>query len=409
MNKYNKLTEKLLAEGYTVENHPDYVMVGSGAFGENKLENYEGGFVYYGWYAFEKTYKTPCGMLLKGNFAHCGLSWRGNEYRYENDNPFIICPKDEADCPLRDEPFKSMGTGVLKYHCIVHETNEPYIYEGSCEAALKLKDDQIRRERISFELEKNHHVCENHMRYDKEMGGWIFNYNPMSCVNGFCRAQTTDFKDGGGCPVLNKYISKDKGNVYYDVRYWGRDYSKDGTLFEGEQFETIIKGKQLFNKPIRLDIAKVIANVCKDEIRLRVRWNTHDYDSLTFFRAERGEIDFHWEVINIRAEKKRVRDLEQDLQDIADGIQVIHEIDAQKKKKDDKRKRTALAKQKRIDRLKTEIIKRGWDDMEVIEQNKACKYLSFEEIDELDARHYEEMQNAKAQPQQMSIFDYMEG
>lgn len=408
MSKYNKLTQKLLAEGYTVENHPDYVMISGGAFNDNKLDNLDGGFIYYGWYAFEKTFKTPCGMLLKGNFANNGLSWLGYEYCYENDCPYIICPKDKCNCSLRDEPFKSKGDGVLAYHCIVHETNEPYVYEGSCEACRKLHDDQIRRDKISFILEKNHHVCEHHMRYDKRAGKWIFAYNPMSCANGYCSAQSTDFKDGGWCPVLNKYISKDKGNVYYDVRYWGRDYSKDGTLFEGEQFETIIKGKQLFNKPIRLDIARVIANTCKDEIRQRARWNTHDYDSLTFFRAERGEIDFHWEVLNIRAEKKRVRDLEQDLQDIADGIQVIHEIDEQKKKKDGKRKRTALAKQKRIDRLKKTIISRGWDDLDAVEQNRACKVLNVTEIDELDAQHYEQLQNATSEPKQMTLFDYME-
>ena len=34
-----------------------------------------------------------------------------------------------------------------------------------------------------------------------------------------------------------------KGNVFYDVKYSGRDYTKDGTLFEGERFEHIIKGK----------------------------------------------------------------------------------------------------------------------------------------------------------------------
>ena len=405
MTGYNKLTQRLLSEGYTAENHPDYVYIGGMSGRQKSLDNYKGGFEYYGWYIYEKVFKTPCGMQCKGKFAHTGLSWQGIEWCYENDNPWILCPKGEVGCQLREKPFRSEGTGVLCRHCVVHEVNEDYSYEGSCEAERHLLDDKIRRDKTSFILQKNHHVCENHMHYDIHTKQWVFRYDPMNCANGFCRAQASSFEDGGWCPVLNKRLSKEKGNVFYDVRYSGRDYSKDGTLFEGERFERIVKGKQLFNKPIRLDIARVIANLCKDAIQQRERWNTTEYHSLIYFRAERGEIDFQWQVINIRAEKKVTRDLEQDLRDIEDGIQVTHEFDIQRAKKKAKSDKRADAKQKRIDRIKRMIIKNGYDNLEWIEQNRAAKLLSADEIDELDAQHYEQIQKQDEGPKQLSLFD----
>lgn len=404
MAKYNLLTERLLAEGYTAENHPEYVYI-SGMGSNKTLDNWKGGFEYYFWHIAEKTYKTPCGMQCRGKFTHTGFSWMGTEYCYENDNPWIVCPKGEVNCKLREEPFKSQGTGVSCRHCIVHPVDEEYQYEGSCEAERHLLDDEIRRQKTSFILQKNSHVCENHMRYDIYKKEWVFNYDPMNCANGFCRAQASDFKDGGFCPVLNKCISKDKGNVYYDVKYSGRDYSKDGTLFEGERFVHIVKGKQLFNKPIRLDIARVIANLCKDAIRQKVRWNTSEYDSLTFFRAERDEIDFQWEVLNIRAEKKATRDLEQDLKDIEDGIEVTHDFDARKAKQSQKKQRRDLAKQKRIEKIEKLILKEGYDNLELADQNRACKLLDLDRIDVLDAEHYKKLDEKK--PEQLSIFDFL--
>lgn len=406
MTGYNKLTQRLMAEGYTAEHHPEYVYV-SGMCGKKTLDNFDGGFQYYYWYIAERVYKTPCGMQCKGNFAHTGLSWYGTEYRHENDCPWILCPKGEVDCKLRDEPFRSQGTGVLCRHCTVHPVEEEYQYEGSCEAERHLLDDEIRRKKTSLILEKNHHICENHMFYEIRTKEWEFHYNPMNCANGYCRAQSSDFEGGGWCPVLNRYLSKDKGNVFYDVKYSGRDYSKDGTLFEGERFEHIIKGKQMFNKPIRLDIAKVIANLCHDEVKQRARWNNKDYDALILFRAERGEIDFQWEVLNIRAEKKVTRDLEQDLKDIEDGITVTHAYDIQKAKKREKSERRAKAKQKRIEQIEKLILKNGYDNLKEIEQNRACKLLDVNRIDELDAQYIESLQEQKKKPKQLSLFDFM--
>ena len=403
MKEYNLLTQKLIAEGYTADHHPDYVMVEG--WGKKSLDNYHGGFQYYGWYIYEKTFKTPCGMQCKGKFAMTGLSWLGTDWSYENDCPTILCPKGITGCDLREEPFRCEKHGVNCQRCVVHETDEEYQYEGSCEAEKHLLDDQIRMDKISFIMERKGRVCENHMHYDRETGKWSFHYNPMGCANGFCRAQSTDFKDGGYCPVLGKNISKEKGNVFYDVKWSGRDYSKDGTLFEGERFERIIKGRQLFDKPIHLDIAKVIAKLCRDEIAHRHRYNSRDFDSLTMFRAERGEIDLHWEILNIRAEKKAVRDFEQDLKDIDNGIQIIHEQKVKKDRAAEKSKRRMEAKEKRIKAMEKKLLSVGYENMERSDQNRAVKLLGGKRIDELEEERIMQEQKRANEPTQMSLFD----
>ena len=403
MKEYNKLTRELLAQGYTADNHPDYVYVGSYAFSDDPLDNFDGGFRYYGWYAYERTYKTPCGMLCKGQFAHAGLNWMGVEWSYENDNPYILCPKDCCMCQQREEPFRTDGTGILKRSCVVHATDEEWKYEGSCEAERHLMDEEIARRKISFELERQGRVCPIHSRYNKDAEKWEFNYDPMQCVAGYCAAQQSSFKDGTLCPVLNRPISNAKGNVFYDIKYSGRDYSKDGTLFEGERFTSIIKGRPLFDKPIKLDIAKLIAKLCQDQIRWKVRWNTRDFDALTLFRAERGEIDLQWEVLNIRAEKKETRDFEQDLEDIENGIQVTHELDTEKAKKEAKAKRRNDALAKKIKKLEKKIIEHGYGELSYSDQRAIDKLLSQERIDDLEIER--EQNKHMVVPVQMSLFD----
>ena len=60
--EYNALTKRLLEEGYTVDNHPDYVRVDVPMWQEKTLDNYDGGFTYERWWIFEQTFRTPCGL-----------------------------------------------------------------------------------------------------------------------------------------------------------------------------------------------------------------------------------------------------------------------------------------------------------------------------------------------------------
>ena len=183
--------------------------------------------------------------------------------------------------------------------------------------------------------------------------------------------------------------------------------TKDGTLFEGERYHQIIKGVQVFHKPIRLDIAKIYAKLCKDAIWHKARWNTKYHTPLTLFRAERGEIDLTMRVLNIRAEKKIARDFEADLADIEAGIDVIHEYDRIKADKARKSQKRQAAKEKRIKAIEKKIIKVGFDNLEYADQRKAEKLIDSDRLYHLEAEHIKTQKKKEDELKQMTIFDMM--
>lgn len=386
----NKLTERLFEQGYTKDNHP-YEVIWDEPSKEFK-------WIYY--FACKRTYKTPCGLLLKGDFAHNGLSFMGYDFCHENDNPYIVCPKECVGCQHRREPMKEYDTGVLRTWCIVEPTEEEWSYnEKSCEYIRKLKDEEIKRDKMSFMLSKNGRVCENHLFRD-EVNGFRFRYDPMTCAKGFCNGSEY-------CPVLGRPLGKEKGNVYFDLLVQGRDYTKDGTLFEGQRFRDMTKEVPLFEKPINLEIARIIAKIGHEQIRWKVR-NSRYVDSMKIWLAERGEIDYSFSILNVRAEKKVVRDFEKDLEDIQAGIKVTHYFDAERAKKAAKAEKKQKAKDDKTESIKRKIIKSGWDNLTYSEKKAAEKLLENDEIDELIEKHSAEKVKAE-QEKQLSIFDYIGG
>lgn len=381
---FNKLTERLIAEGYTAEHHPDYVKVaGKG------LNNFYGGFEYIRAYRDEMTFETPCGMLCKGVSA-MGGAVIGKEWDFENDNPLIHCPYHRKECEMRHKLLRGHG-----YYCGVHPTSREYDLKGSVEEASKEEESRIYGEKQEFIKSRNGRVCPTHMRYNYEEQKWEFNYFPEMCISNYCQAEY--------CRVLGKALDA-KGNVYYDVRFEGRDYSKDGTFFEGERFERIIKGVPLFKKPIKLAIAEVIAKTRREYIEFLFRYNSRYYDQMTLYKAEKGEIDLKWTIENIRAEKRLVRDLDADLSDIDNGIEVTHEIDLQKQKQKEKLEKRQKAKEKSIERLENKILKNGFEELDTKTKQEIRKKLDPERVRDLNREF-----KRKPKYEQMSLEKYLEG
>lgn len=392
--RFNKLTERLLAEGYDAKHYPDYVRIPPSNYWrdrDNPLDNFEGGFIYKRKHVWEQTFETPCGMLVKGLNTFDGMSYKGIEHRYENDNPLIHCPKRCVDCPLREIETD----GVTQTYCVVHPTDREYCEAGSVEEVKRETDERIEQEKQAYIDAHGGRVCPHHMKYDP-VKGWSFHYTPTRCPNEYCKAVV----GCAVCPVLGRELTSEKGNVFFDLEKEGRDYSKDGTFFEGERFHTVKKGLQLFDKPINLDLAEIIAKQ-RDFILWRVRYSK-EIDTYTAYKSEQGLIDWSYKVTNIRAEKKAVRDFDQDLEDIENGIQVYHAIDEERKKKEDKSKKRKEAEAKRQKSAEKKIKKDGWDNMSESEKRKASKMFEAKVL----KRIIEE--SREKQPEQMTIFDFME-
>lgn len=79
--------------------------------------------------------------------------------------------------------------------------------------------------------------------------------------------------------------------------------------------------------------------------------------------------DIEIEIVNVRANRKAGRDLEQDLEDIQNGILVVHESDRIKKQKEQKR----VKKQKRLECLEWKIAKNGYGCLTNAERRLADK------------------------------------
>lgn len=126
--------------------------------------------------------------------------------------------------------------------------------------------------------------------------------------------------------------------------------------------------------------------------------------STGLFNAQyRGE-KYDLEIINVRIEIKSSKDLMQDLADIRDGFEVVHESDKVKAAKEQKRQRVAEAKAKKISKLEAKIMKLGYEGLEEADKRRVQKLIKPSRIRELDSQH---SQPKKEEPKQMELFDFI--
>lgn len=118
-------------------------------------------------------------------------------------------------------------------------------------------------------------------------------------------------------------------------------------MFEGTEWKNIEKGLKVFDRPVSLDICKAFVKIQSDSIL--ERWKLNHHSDMWFDRSLRVK------VLNIRAEDRESRDLLQDLQDIRDGYVISHASDTAKRKKEQKKEKNSLAKQKKIERLEKKL------------------------------------------------------
>ena len=384
----NKLTRTLIEKGYTATDHPPFVKVGgNGAFPD--LGNHEGGFIYKRSYLEDKVFIAPCGLKCRYGTTFDNLFYNGHDYTYENDLAIMNCPKGCEDCRMRHEGLRDLS-GVGKLWCAVSMTEGPYEYAGSAEELIDKAEKKKTEKRQAF-MEENSKACINHMSYDGSK--WHYKYDALTCVRQKCGKILT-----GTCPVFP--MNKEKGNVFYDLVISYERADDKGTLFEGNKYTEIVKGKQLFDAPVSLTLANIIASKHPEEV---LKKEKSRYSSELFYAEYHGRY-FDITVQNIRAAKKEVRDLEQDLADMAAGIRVSHHRDDIRHAKKEKADRRTAHYEKKKQALRKKLIKTGYESLEEwsLDKKHVDQWFSASELTEIEN---ERKSLIGAGLRQMDIFD----
>ncbi|HVI42548.1 MAG TPA: hypothetical protein VM577_17985 [Anaerovoracaceae bacterium] len=369
----NELTKRLLAEGYTRENYPDYV---------KPYFWFYGGFTYTLEHLGKMVFSTPCGLLVKGShFTNGNMSYMGIDWMAENDNPTVTCPYFDMKGPcllnhelLKGHALTSRSGNIV--HCACHQVNEHYEYERSYD---KAHDDVWRESEELFKTfndQKCGRACKLQSNYDRSTKQWNMNYDPQECTTYNCSY----------CNVLQTELSPKKGNVYYDEIVTHTEKGKG--LFPDKVVTTATKGKKLLNHQVSLTICEAIVKYAK--------WRIIEQKTSSYKHKERlkyqNDPEFTIQYTNFRAEGRETRDLAQDLADIGEGIKIIHASDQQKAAKAEKHERRISARETNKNKLKKRIFEVGFSGLDNIELNRFRKWFKSEEEDEI----VEEIENRKA-------------
>lgn len=401
MSKYNKITQRLLAEGYTADNFPkDKVHIPGGVYAVNGslLDNIYGGFEYNRIYCDAFIYKTGCGMYVKGNNVLSNLGFSGEEWCHENDNPVVRCPYDKSCCSANDSRLHGTHGGGLYIQCwcVCHRTDEPYDYEHSFEKAENERQEEKKRKYQEYSDAHNRRICQRHMYYDERKREWNLHYKPSACAS-MC------YSEDGYCPILGKKLSKKRGNVYYDMKKSGvnKQVEAQCSIFDGNEWSYIEKGIRFFKKPCSIDICEAFVKVQSDEI-LRDYMVNHSTEFL--FNK-----DLKVEILNIRAESKPSRDLMQDLQDIKSGIIVTHASDIEKCDKERRKEKKQQAMHKKVKKLEKKLIETGYHNLDLysLDRIHADKWLGEERISELEEIRQQKIKEEHEKPRQMSLEEFI--
>lgn len=387
----NMLTQKLLSEGWTKENHPDYVQ------GYN---DFYGGFTYTCAHKCNMIFKSPCGLFVKFHSVIEGMSFMGTDWSVENDCVVIHCPYFQRKniCSLNDrrleEHVTKLGNKRGFVDCAVHATDEPYDYDKSAEKLFdeqqKLKSDKIKE----FTEKKKGHVCPFNIDYDYQEMKARQRYNVNDCIMLRC-----DF-----CQLRQKEMTSKKCHVVYDLEL---KYTVLGEgLIPDEEKTTVTKNLKFTEHPIYKNLAEASINAIRQEIQDR---ESRNRGSLRVMGKQFVKVN-KVTVKNVRAEAKLKHDIYEDLELIKSGIEVSYADITLKQAKAQKSERLAAAKQKRLDKIKQTYIENGYDGMGdyIYQFDKLMDKGTWDwaQLEELREQYLEEQERKKQEEsEQLSFFD----
>lgn len=375
----NELHQKLVAAGYTRENHPDDVCWYSGG---NEFE-------YTNKFLQESVWEAPCGVMRKGEFTHGYACYAGVTWRVENNNYNFHCPYRKQECEFFHPLLKDVNFGGK---CSWHMTDKPYDYANSAE---KLNDDQ--RKLTLENLEKRfghpgmiHCIC---CHIDEQTCEPYFSFSPEACIH-FMRNGC----DNEVCYCTGKQRNLQKANIYYDVRVT-TEYRKG---FIVQPIVKVIKGRRLFDSQKAMTDLELYLQ-CNPNAAME-KENARSEHLQPLFFAKYYNQRYELQVENVRIEKRSTRDLMQDLMDVRDGITVLHESDIIKSNKARKSQKRKVVLDKKIKKLELKILASGYEGLNAADQHRCQRWINPDRVSELEA---ERKKSKIVKPRQMELSDFL--
>lgn len=390
-DELNTLTQRLYAQGYTRDNHPDTVYWGD-------WQN----FCYKWETMLQFTWETPCGLLIQGE-SNVGRDVAASECFYqhiwycpENDNPLFRCPYQQKSC-------EHVPLGFPLVMCPCHRTDRAYDYACSMEKVMAEHNREAFKQYM--ELTGGSYCACVVGNNGYEGGYYEVKYDVMNCIRCGCKNPV--------CVIRKQPRDLKKANIFYDVR---RTWITRQGFLEEKKVE-VTKGLKVFDHAVAQTDAEIWLKMKEHgasplnnyAVIEQPKKTSEDRRQEYFSKMHRRYDDqydyfeFHYEVENIRIARSEQRDLLQDLRDAAEGIEVIHAADSLKAAKVQKRTRRETAKARKIQKVEKMVLAYGWDALEDTWKRRAEKLLGEDRIDEL----LQQRQAPKATPPkgiQLSLF-----
>lgn len=213
--------------------------------------------------------------------------------------------------------------------CPCHQTQRSYVYECSVE---KIEAEQTKEAHREYMEITGGSYCACVVNHNGYAGGRCeIKYDVAMCIQCQCKNPV--------CVIRKQPRDLSKVNIFYDVRRtW---ITRIGFLKEKKV--EVTKGLKLFKRPVARTDAEIWLKtreakrnpLTSQSVIEQPKKTPEDRQQEYFSKHHRKYVgydyfEFHYEVENIRIARSEQRDLLQDLQDTAEGIEVVHAIDLDK-------------------------------------------------------------------------------
>lgn len=401
----NRLTERLLAQDVKREDPSTWP---EGVWMCDTVN-----FAYSREWRYTPTWESPCGLLLKRHGDFWGDTWVEGEYKCEeNDNPLFACPRMWERCEHR----KRLPQGM---NCQWHRTDRVWTEEESAE---RLYESHTREAKRLWEEDFGKYpgwkgICPN-LKTVQDDGRMVrkCRYSVSECISSHC--------DSTQCVCrLGAERDLSKANIYYDLyveRHW-----TEGFLHREEK--QLLKGLKLFGSPVARTDAEISLRIWRHDpdnitlphnfTRLNAMWQSESSKDLSreafFVRhhgkwQERTDCTMRIEVRNIRVARNEQRDILQDLQDVAAGLEVVHDSDNAKAAKARKTESRSRAKVEKLAKLLANDMLKGKPGLATIQMRDMKQDMRDRvraEAERIVARVREKQDRIERERAQVSLFD----